>query len=49
MKPTVKSIYVNIGLMNNVNLLEDNINIINKNTEALIDASKKVGLDMNTE
>jgi hypothetical protein len=32
-----------------VNLLGDNIGIIKKNTETLIDASKEVGLDVNTE
>jgi ankyrin repeat protein len=32
-----------------VNLLEDNINIIKKNTQTLIDASKEVGLEVNTE
>jgi hypothetical protein len=32
-----------------VNLLEDNIDIINKNTETLIDASKEVGLEVNIE
>jgi hypothetical protein len=29
-----------------VNLLGDNIDIINKNTETLIDASKQVGLEV---
>jgi hypothetical protein len=32
-----------------VNLLGDNINTIEKNAEALIDASKGVGLEVNTE
>jgi hypothetical protein len=32
-----------------VNLLGDNINTINKNTEALIDHSKEVGLEVNIE
>jgi hypothetical protein len=32
-----------------VNLLGDNIDIINKNTETLIDASKEVGLEVNLE
>jgi hypothetical protein len=32
-----------------VNLLGDNIDIINRNTETLIDASKKVGLEVNIE
>ena len=32
-----------------MNLLDDNIDIIKKNTQTLIDASKEVGLDVNTE
>jgi hypothetical protein len=32
-----------------VNLLRDNIDIINKNTQILIDASKEVGLEVNVE
>jgi hypothetical protein len=32
-----------------VNLLSDNIDTIKKNTETLIDASKEVGLEVNTE
>jgi hypothetical protein len=32
-----------------VNLLGDNIDIINKNTETLTDASKEVGLEVNVE
>jgi hypothetical protein len=32
-----------------VNLLGDNIGIINKNTQTLIDASKEVGLEVNVE
>jgi hypothetical protein len=32
-----------------VNLLGDNINIIRKNTETLIDASIEVGLEINVE
>jgi hypothetical protein len=32
-----------------VNLLGDNINTITKNKETLIDTSKKVGLEVNTQ
>jgi hypothetical protein len=32
-----------------VNLLGDNIDTINKNTDSLIDASKEVGPDINVE
>jgi hypothetical protein len=32
-----------------VNLLGDNIDIINKSTETLIDASKEVGLEVNVK
>jgi hypothetical protein len=34
---------------NDVNLLGDNIDTIKKNTEILTDASKDVGLEVNTE
>jgi hypothetical protein len=32
-----------------VNLLDDNIDTIKKNTETLIDASKEIGLEVNAE
>jgi hypothetical protein len=32
-----------------MNLLGDNLDIIRKNTETLIDASKEIGLEMNVE
>jgi hypothetical protein len=32
-----------------INLLGENINIIKKNAETLLDASKKIGLDVNSE
>jgi hypothetical protein len=32
-----------------VNLLSENVDIIKKNTEALLDASKEVGLEVNAE
>jgi hypothetical protein len=32
-----------------VNLLEDNIDTIKKNTQTLIDANKEVGLEVDTE
>jgi hypothetical protein len=38
-----------LAYADNVNLLGDNIDIINKNTETLIDASKEVGLEVNVE
>jgi hypothetical protein len=38
-----------LALVDDVNLLGDNIHTIKKNTEALIDVRKEVGLDVNTE
>jgi hypothetical protein len=32
-----------------INLLQDNVNTTKKNTEALIDATKEVGLELNAE
>jgi hypothetical protein len=43
-KPNQLLIYVD-----DLNLLGDNMSAINKNTEALIDASKGVGPEVNTE
>jgi hypothetical protein len=38
-----------LAYADNVNLQGDNIDIIKKSTEILIDASKKVGLEINVE
>jgi hypothetical protein len=38
-----------LAYADDVNLLGDNIDTINKNTETLIDASKEVGLEVNAE
>jgi hypothetical protein len=38
-----------LAFTDDVNLLGDNIDTIKKNTETLIDASKKVGLEINVE
>jgi hypothetical protein len=38
-----------LAYADDVNLLGDNIDTINKNTETLIDASKEVGLEVNIE
>jgi hypothetical protein len=38
-----------LGYADDVNVLEDNVNTIRKNTETLIDASKEVGLEVNAE
>jgi hypothetical protein len=38
-----------LAYADDVNLLGDNIDIINKNTETLIDESKEVGLEVNVE
>jgi hypothetical protein len=38
-----------LAYADDVNLLEDNIVTINKNTETLIDASKEVGLEVTVE
>jgi hypothetical protein len=41
--------HLRLAYGDDVNLLGDNIDIINKNTEYLIDASKEVGLEVNVE
>jgi hypothetical protein len=41
--------YQCLDYANDVNLLEDNINTTKKNTEAQIEVSKEVGLEVNTE
>jgi hypothetical protein len=38
-----------LAYANDVNLLGDNIDTIKKSTETLIDASKKVGVEINAE
>jgi hypothetical protein len=38
-----------LAYADDVNLLGDKIDTINKNTQTLIDASKEVGLDVNVE
>jgi hypothetical protein len=38
-----------LAYVDDVNLLEDNIDTINKNTETLIYASKEVGLEINVD
>jgi hypothetical protein len=38
-----------LAYADDVNLLGDNINTTNRNTETLIDVSKEVGIDMNVE
>jgi hypothetical protein len=38
-----------LAYADDVNLLGDNIDTINKNTQTLIDASKEVGLEVNVE
>jgi hypothetical protein len=38
-----------LAYVDDVNLLEDNIETINKNTETLIEVSKEVGLEINVD
>jgi hypothetical protein len=37
------------GLFDDVNLMGDNVDTMKKNTQTLIDASKEIGLEVNTE
>jgi hypothetical protein len=45
----LNGIYQFLAYVDDVNLLGDNIDTIEKNTETLIDASKVVGLEINVE
>jgi hypothetical protein len=38
-----------LAYADDVNILSDNIDTIRKNTQTLIDASKEIGLEVNTE
>jgi hypothetical protein len=46
---TLTGIHQLLVYADDVNLLEDNIHTIKKNTETVINASKKVGLEVNAE
>jgi hypothetical protein len=47
--PKLNGTHQPLAYADDVNLLEDNINTIEKITETLIDASKEVGLEINVE
>jgi hypothetical protein len=45
----LKGSYQLLAYANHVNLLGNNIDTLNKNTETLVDSSKKFGLEINVE
>jgi hypothetical protein len=47
--PKLNGTHLLLAYADSQNLLRENIDIINKNTETLIDASKEVGLEVNIE
>jgi hypothetical protein len=46
---TLKGAHHLLAYADEVNLLQDNVDTLNKNRETLIDASKEVGLDINID